>query len=411
MFRFLEEYFGKWYHPVIHRIRLYFNNIKNKRDLYLKLKNEQVISNEVIGKNHIFIDMSDIFRNDVGTGIQRVSKNVALNLKKLSNKYDIEYIYDDKSWYKKCSNNEDVNFKKGDIFFLLDNSLQNLIKFKNLILYLSKHGVRTVLFLHDIIPIRLPFVCAKNVIKNFNRASKTFFNFDQIICNSASTMKDVQGWLQENKKKKMNKNLKVSYSLLGADFSNFSNHQVPDYKNYSPDKPVTFLMVSTVEPRKMYSQAVKAFNVLWEKSFNVNLVIVGRRGWNSTNTFKLIEKNPHLGKELIWYDSGINDEKLAELYGQCDAVLFASISEGFGLAVAEGAYFKKPLILRDLPVFHEIAGDNAFYFTGEKAVDLSSRIEQWLQLYEKGAQPKSDSIQLLTWEDCSKKILTIIESL
>ena len=105
-------------------------------------------------------------------------------------------------------------------------------------------------------------------------------------------------------------------------------------------------MVSTVDRRKNYKQAVHAFSLLWESGYDVELKIVGRPGWRCEHTIELLENHPELGKRLFWYKSGISDEELAKLYSETDAVIFASLAEGFGLAITEGAYYKKPLILR-----------------------------------------------------------------
>ncbi|MBR0098134.1 MAG: glycosyltransferase, partial [Treponema sp.] len=136
--------------------------------------------------------------------------------------------------------------------------------------------------------------------------------------------------------------------------------------------------------------------------------IVGRRGWKNETTFRLIEENTHYGKELVWYSTGISDEELASLYEKCDAVIFASVAEGFGLAVAEGAHFGKPLILRDIPVFREIAGNNAFYFSGTDESILAGKIKEWISLYKTSKEPKSTNIKLTSWKECSQKVLDLL---
>lgn len=409
MLDFFERAFGKFYHPLIHGVRTERNIKRIQKEMFLKISSEQIVRLNGNRKCRIYMDVSLVYRNDLGTGIQRVTKNVAANLKELSTNYDVEYVFDSDSWYRKCSDGQEIDFQKGDMFFVLDNASENIRKFKSLFLCLSKNGVKTVYFLHDLIPLRFPKFVERKNIRPFFDALSIVVNFDVIICNSKSTSDDVKNWLRENKNVQGNKNLKISYSLLGADFSRFDKFKSGTVKSFSSENPVTFLMVSTVEPRKMYQQAVKAFDILWKKNINVRLEIVGRRGWKNSKTFRLIEENPHFGKELVWHSSGINDEELARLYSECDAVLFASIAEGFGLAVSEGAYFKRPLILRDIPVFREIADDNAFYFSGEEPEDLSNGIESWLALYESGLQQKSDNIKLLTWRDCSRRILSILE--
>lgn len=41
----------------------------------------------------------------------------------------------------------------------------------------------------------------------------------------------------------------------------------------------TFLMVSTVKPRKQHVQVLEVFELLWKNGKDINLVIVGKQGW------------------------------------------------------------------------------------------------------------------------------------
>ena len=86
----------------------------------------------------------------------------------------------------------------------------------------------------------------------------------------------------------------------------------------------------------------------------------------------------------------------------------ASITEGFGLSVAEAARFGKPLIVRNIPPFREIAGENAYYFDGFAPEDLSDAIEKWLIEYKNGTNPDSSRINLRTWDDCAKNVYELL---
>ena len=167
-------------------------------------------------------------------------------------------------------------------------------------------------------------------------------------------------------------------------------------------------MVSTVDRRKNYKQVIKAFDLLWEKGLDIELKIVGRPGWCCEDTIKMLETHSYLGKKLFWYNSGISDEELSKMYSDCSAVIFASLAEGFGLAIIEGAYYKKPLILRNLSVFMEIAGDNALYFNGLEPIDLANAIEEWIKLYNSGKAPDSSKIELRTWKDCAEEVYGLL---
>lgn len=58
----------------------------------------------------------------------------------------------------------------------------------------------------------------------------------------------------------------------------------------------------------------------------------------------------------------VNDAQKAWLYAHCEAFLFPSLSEGFGLPPIEALNFGKPVFLSDRTCLPEIGGDAAFYW-------------------------------------------------
>ena len=144
----------------------------------------------------------------------------------------------------------------------------------------------------------------------------------------------------------------------------------------------SFLTVGTLEPRKGHLQTLAAFELLWAQQIDVNLVIVGKKGWMVDALAERINNHVELGKRLFWLD-GISDEYLENIYKASACLVSASEGEGFGLPLIEAAKQGIPILARDLPVFREVAGEHAFYFTGLAAARLSiSRIKDWLNLQQ-----------------------------
>ena len=87
----------------------------------------------------------------------------------------------------------------------------------------------------------------------------------------------------------------------------------------------------------------------------------------------------------------------------------ASFGEGFGLPLIEAAQYKIPIIARDIQVFKEVAGTNAFYFPNSDDPDiLSAAIKNWMALYEADKHPKSDTMKFLSWEESSKQLVDLV---
>jgi Glycosyltransferase len=211
---------------------------------------------------------------------------------------------------------------------------------------------------------------------------------------------------------KLRDDLNITYIHNGADIEN----SVPT-KGLPQDhdrvlglltsKP-SFLMVGTVEPRKGHLQTIKAFEILWQKGLDINLVIVGKEGWMVEHVIDLIRTHNELNKRLFWL-SGISDEYLEKIYASSTCFIMASEGEGFGLPIIEAARHKLPIIARDIPVFREIAGDSAYYFPNDKSSQtLANTIENWLNLYKENKHPKPDGIKYITWKENVKRLLEVL---
>jgi glycosyltransferase involved in cell wall biosynthesis len=103
------------------------------------------------------------------------------------------------------------------------------------------------------------------------------------------------------------------------------------------------LVVGTVEPRKNHAVLIDACEQLWRRGEDVDLVVVGRAGWNNDATLSRLRRHPELGRRLHWYQ-GIGDHELARLYAAATVVAVPSITEGFGLPVIEGLSAGAPVV-------------------------------------------------------------------
>lgn len=170
---------------------------------------------------------------------------------------------------------------------------------------------------------------------------------------------------------------------------------------------LSFLMVGTVEPRKGYAQALAAFEQLWQQAIDMNLVIVGQQGWMVESLIEKLRGHDEVGKRLFWLE-GISDEYLEKVYAASTCLIAASEGEGFGLPLTEAARHGLPIISRDIPVFREVAGEHAWYFTGCEPSDLATSILEWLQLYRMNGHPRADSMPWLTWRQSAERLKQII---
>lgn len=356
-----------------------------------------VMSTKKSSDRILYIDASCAYFSDGKGGIPRVVKKFCECIDKLNVRHELVYTVAYNGFFC-CKDKSRVRFSPNDVFFCPDFDLQmtcNRLFLKNMM----NNGVRVYFFLYDLIPMHFP--------QFFDHLAlyKKYFNLmflgTGIITDSKTVLLDAKTYMQKLPKRSVNSRILFDYAYLGSDF------EPVNLKQKSANESLEFLMVSTVEPRKKYDQALQAFEILWKKGLDVNLRIVGRPGWKKLDVFNLLDNHPELNKRLFWYKNGISDHELANLYKQCDAVIFASLEEGYGLAVVEAARYNKPVILRDIPIFREIAGDSAYYFCGMDGKNLSDAVEIFIEC-KKNGEVKLPVVKSNSWQEFTSKVLDMI---
>ena len=169
----------------------------------------------------------------------------------------------------------------------------------------------------------------------------------------------------------------------------------------------SMLMVGTLEPRKGHAQAVTAFERLWADGVEANLVIVGKQGWMVGELALRMREHPERDHRLFWFTDA-SDEWLETLYRAADLLLAASLGEGYGLPLVEAARRGVPLLVRDLPVFREVAGAHATYFSGLAPEDLATALLEWKRSAERRSVPDPAAMKVCGWRDSVDALLAAI---
>ena len=79
----------------------------------------------------------------------------------------------------------------------------------------------------------------------------------------------------------------------------------------------------------------------------------------------------------------------AALLSRCKALLFPSISEGFGLPVAEAMCFGRPVFITRLTSLPEVGGRHAYYFNTLQPDDMARTVEEGLNDFASSPEEKA----------------------
>jgi glycosyltransferase involved in cell wall biosynthesis len=115
---------------------------------------------------------------------------------------------------------------------------------------------------------------------------------------------------------------------------------------YTSDRPFRFLMVGKYEQRKSFDETLTAFAQVYANMPNVELVIKSGYFTNHDEKFLSFKKKiadlELTNVTLLWGAMPVSD--IAELYCSCDAFVFPTKGEGWGLPLIEAAASGLPLI-------------------------------------------------------------------
>lgn len=375
----------------------------------------------------LLIDVTVVAVKDLRTGVQRVVRSILSEF--LLNPpagYRPEPVYRDKRGiyhyarqftqrFLGCEvprlDDEPMDARLGDIFLGLDLHPHSVWMHRREFEKMRDRGVRIAFLLHDLLPVLRPTFFPPNAFRPFQGWLETISHVSHgIICVSRAVADELLRWLEHANIERCTP-LNVGYSHHGADIASSAPTQgVYDGFEATLGRIAThrtFLMVGTLEPRKGHMQTLAAFERLWDTGKDVILAIVGKQGWMMDSLADYIRRHAEFDKRLFWFE-GATDEMLLTLYEESSALIMPSEGEGFGLPLIEAAIHKLPIIARDLPVFREVSGSHAFYFSGLAPDDLARALEEWLARFEKGGVPLPDEHPWLTWKESAENLKSIL---
>jgi len=135
---------------------------------------------------------------------------------------------------------------------------------------------------------------------------------------------------------------------------------------YDPSLPY-FVTATSDEPRKNIPALVRAFYDRLRGRANV--VILGEI--NAGRHVPAPDAN-------VYFPGYVSDDEKVDCFRHAHGVVFASLSEGFGIPIVEGAVLMAPVLCSDIEVFREVAGADAFYFDPRSPASIARAVEEVL---------------------------------
>jgi glycosyltransferase involved in cell wall biosynthesis len=168
------------------------------------------------------------------------------------------------------------------------------------------------------------------------------------------------------------------------------------------------LFVGTIEPRKNIPALIDALKILRARGLTHRLLIAGRKGWLYENIFAHARQSGIA--DQIDFLNYVPDADLAALYSACEAFVFPSLYEGFGLPPLEAMACGAPVVCSNTSSLPEVVGDAALLVNPHAANEIADAIERVLtnpalrdELRAKGLA----HAQKFSWERTARETLAI----
>lgn len=239
--------------------------------------------------------------------------------------------------------------------------------------------LKKIITIHDLIPIKYPQYFEHKTDNVVHQIIKSLKPDNFAICVSEATKIDLLEISGLDESQVFVVPLAASealfYPVLDQEIikNTLRKFDVPTNQPY-------FLSISTLEPRKNIDTIIKSFAdlVLQENIQDLNLVLVGTKGWDFDKIFEVIAVSPQIKNRII-FTGYVPDEDLAALYSGALCFVYMSLCEGFGLPPLEAMQCGTPVISSNTTSLPEVTGDAGILVAPTNHEDIS---QQMLKLYQ-----------------------------
>lgn len=385
----------------------------------------------------IYIDITQLEKQRVNTGIQRVVKeflqkalkddrhtqykiikyNTKLHTMELLENEEVKlFVLDIKNFQFTSKKSFKIETLQADtkiktLFFDLDSGWNAPYKRAKLYPILKNNGFLICNFLYDMIPILLPQFVHETTIKNFKPFIDAVYKYsDLVMWDSSSAQKDFLAYQKTTLEKRT-----IATQVVGLG-SNFiaKNTALKDAKLQSLLDTKYILFVGTLEPRKNQEEVLSAFDRISQKYPDLHLILIGMKGWKIDHLIKKINSHPLKNKRLFWLE-GIDDDTLFHFYKNAFIVTYLSKYEGYGLPIVESLQHAKVTLTSNNSSMPEVGCDFADYIDDSKSVEqLVEKISFYYEntnAYEKKQTYIQKHFHATTWNQFYEVVIkTLIQT-
>ena len=396
---------------------------------------DQAINNQRLQQQpRLLFDVTHLARSDARSGIQRVVRSIASAIGSFADLARplelvaqsegrlwratrvIASIFEiDEAWVPPA----EILLQPGDTLLMIDSSWEQYADFAPVFQSTRQLGGKIVTVVYDLIPLQHPQFCTPGLVRAFeNWFRLAALHSDMLLCISDAVASEVRHFLDSHAVARGSR-LAICSWPLGADLAVSRRERAvrpavaalarrnDDLQRVDGAVSPLFLMVGTIEPRKGHEFVLDAFDLLWSQGMDVRLCIAGSIGWKTEATVNRLRSHPQLHKRLFFVEQ-FTDAEINLCYRAATGLIAASVAEGFGLPIVEAALHQVPALAADIPVFREVGGRGATYFSLASPQCLAEAVKKFGTLDPAQRTALAAQVRTLTWQQSARRLLEVI---
>jgi glycosyltransferase involved in cell wall biosynthesis len=300
-----------------------------------------------------------------------------------------------------------VRFGSRDQLLVGYMNLAQMEKFLAAIHRARSTGAIVTFMIHDIFPIANSQMAGENFVRSFFIGWSQILRFaDRLVTVSRKVSRDVACYVGETSVAGLapTRQLPVAHFTLGCD--GLQNSPNADVSLAYPVDCQTLVAAGTFLRHKGLPDLVGAMEILWAEGCKMRLVLLGGDPQSGSARNRL-SSLPAFGSTLFM-PGYVSDTELAETLSRCNALVCASSDEGFGLPLVEAANLGCPVIARDIEIFRETSGGDAFFFEDGDVEKIADGLRKWLALTRKQQLQFVPKKSLVTWRQSAEMLKAIM---
>jgi glycosyltransferase involved in cell wall biosynthesis len=224
-------------------------------------------------------------------------------------------------------------------------------KLFRMIAHARKQWMRIAAIFHDAIPVTHPELVRREAQKFHPAYMMALGNVDLIVAVSHSAAEQCRLFLEKRFGR-----YPTIYVCPSA--GELTGEERAKAKSNANSDVVNILCVSTLEPRKNHKTLIQAFELACSAVTHPKLCLhlVGDRYKDADHLVEFVKAAMVRNPNLIWHGR-ISDRELVRLYHESDFTVYPSMLEGFGLAITQSLWNRRPCICADHGAMAEIANE------------------------------------------------------